>query len=636
MARIGIILELDSTYYEALSAAKQFPALTIEVVKVKNYDEGIAIAKSMVEGGTEVLISRAGYIPKLRAASIVVPIVEIPFSVGNLLYQLVSAKNAYEVVGLVATKSILDSAKEIEYALGSNIHYYEVSSVEDYEAVAFTAKADGVKILVGGYDETRFASQVGLESIILRTSSEDVLAALIEAKKFTDKIDEQNKRKEELNTLLNIVGEGLILYNSKGDITFVNQTAITMFEHDSFFSASDRKQPEPWLDKIRSVINSNEAILNSIEGFNDTKYLYSIYPISDTNDITGAVLKIQRVADIQGIEQNIRSRLSKQGLIALHTFNDIVGSSASIKDTIAKAKRYSSTDSTILITGESGTGKELLAQGIHNSSLRASGPFVAINCAAIPPTLLESELFGYKEGAFTGAKKGGKIGLFELAHNGTLFLDEVGEIDISIQPRLLRALEERRIMRLGDDRTIPVNVRIIAATNKNLHEMILNHQFREDFYYRLNVLALEIPPLRARKEDLEALIDHFLLKKCTALKRPLPRVSPEAMKALASYNWPGNIRELSNIIERLVVISLKNEIDQNTVKEAMGNTLADHSLQEELRPTTTSQKAEYLKAEELVIIQRVLNECHGNKTEAASRLGISRPTLYKKLQHASS
>lgn len=635
MARIGIILELDSSYYEALSAAEEFPALTIEVVKVRNYEEGIAAAKSMIENGTEVLISRAGYIPKLRAANAIVPVVEIPFSVSNLLYQLVSAKDAHEVVGLVATKSILDIAKGIECAFGSDIHYYEVSSAEDYEAVAFTAKRDGVKILVGGYDETRFAARAGLESSILRTNSDDVLAALIEAQKITDKIDEQNKRKEELNTLLNIVGEGLILYNQEGRITFVNQTAVTMFEHDPFFNDPDCERSEPWLGQIKAVIESNEAALNLIEEFRDTKYLYSIYPIGVIDNNAGAVLKIQRVSDIQGMEQNIRSRLFKQGLIAPHTFNDIIGSSDSIKDTIARAKRYSSTNSTILITGESGTGKELLAQGIHNSSLRADGPFVAINCAAIPPTLLESELFGYKEGAFTGAKKGGKIGLFELAHNGTLFLDEVGEIDIAIQSRLLRALEEKRIMRLGDDRTLPVNVRIIAATNKDLWEMILNHQFREDFYYRLNVLALEVPPLRARKNDLEALIDHFLLQKCTDLKRPLLSITPEAMQILTSYSWPGNIRELSNIIERLVVISLKKEIDPNTVREAMGNTLAPHPSQAEAQPAAAVKKAEYLKHEELAIIQKVLEECHGNKTEAASRLGISRPTLYKKLQHTS-
>ena len=176
------------------------------------------------------------------------------------------------------------------------------------------------------------------------------------------------------------------------------------------------------------------------------------------------------------------------------------------------AKRDFGVDSTVLITGESGTGKELFAQSIHNYSPRTNGPFVAVNCAAIPPSLLESELFGYKEGAFTGARKGGKTGLFELAHNGTIFLDEIGEIDLSIQSRLLRVLEERRIMRLGDEKIIPVNVRIIAATNKNLYEMVKSGQFREDFYYRLNVLAIELPPLRDRNSDLDMVIRHFLHK----------------------------------------------------------------------------------------------------------------------------
>ena len=218
------------------------------------------------------------------------------------------------------------------------------------------------------------------------------------------------------------------------------------------------------------------------------------------------------------------------------------------KETIQTAKRYALVSSTVLITGESGTGKEIFAQSIHNFSMRHNEAFVAINCATIAPNLLESELFGYVEGAFTGARHGGKIGLFELAHNGTIFLDEIGETSLDIQARLLRVLEERQIMRVGDDQIIPINIRIIAATNKDLRKMVEAGKFRSDFYYRLNVLPLKLRPLRDRKEDLYELIESFKKKYADEHSRNLFQFTPAGMDVMMNYSWPGNARELKNVI----------------------------------------------------------------------------------------
>lgn len=472
MAEIGIILELDSTYYEALSASKNYPEGTINVVKVTDYEGGLIEAKKMVKSGTQILISRAGYILKLRSANISIPIVEIPFSIGKLLGELVRAQKQYGSIGLAGTNSLLEAAKEVECALDNKIHYYEVNSAEDYEKAAIEAKKDGIHALVGGYDETRYANMYGIERIILTTSEDEILFAISEAKNIIDHINIKNKQNEELNTIFNIIDEGLVKFDENCKVTLMNQPASAIFGVPDSNCDLNSIFPMPWIEQIKSAINKNETTLNVLLEHKNNKYVTSIYPFCSNETISGAVVKLQRFNDVQGMAASVRSQLSKQGLIATHTFEDIIGNSSIIKEKIVLAKRYSGVDSTVLITGESGTGKELFAQSIHNCSPRANGPFVAVNCAAIPSTLLESELFGYIDGAFTGAKKGGKVGLFELAHKGTIFLDEIGEIDISIQTRLLRVLEERRIMRLGDDKIIPVNVRIIAATNKNLQEMV--------------------------------------------------------------------------------------------------------------------------------------------------------------------
>jgi transcriptional regulator with PAS, ATPase and Fis domain len=257
----------------------------------------------------------------------------------------------------------------------------------------------------------------------------------------------------------------------------------------------------------------------------------------------------------------IKKRKSlNNGYIATYTFEDIIGHSMAIRQVITKAKSFAQSDFSILILGESGTGKELIAQAIHNASPRRNDPFVAINCAAVPESLLESELFGYEEGAFTGARKGGKKGLFELAHRGTVFLDEIGDLPLYLQVRLLRFLQEKTVMRIGATKVNNVNVRIISATNRDLLQMIREGKFREDLYFRLNVLPIRLPPLRERKEDIIPLINHFLKKLSNDNNNRKKQFfkSPEILMALIEYDWPGNIRELENCIA--YILSLGKEI----------------------------------------------------------------------------
>lgn len=307
--------------------------------------------------------------------------------------------------------------------------------------------------------------------------------------------------------------------------------------------------------------------------------------------------------------------------------NALIWKSDKIDEVIKLVNKVAGTDSTVLLTGESGTGKELIAKLIHNMSHRNNELMISVNCSAIPENLVESELFGYEEGAFTGAKKGGSMGKFELANNSTLFLDEIGEMPLSIQTKLLRALQERQIERIGGKKVIPVNVRVICATNKNLKEMVRNGTFRSDLFYRLNVIPINIPPLRERKEDIPFLINHFISYYNQKFKKNIKGLTDEAMQLMSAYNWPGNVRELKNVIEYLENVVDGEEINKshlpNTFLIMSDDTYSDKSLKI------------IMESYEKMVLERLIKQADTTvkKENLAKQLGISRATLYRKLEN---
>ncbi len=320
------------------------------------------------------------------------------------------------------------------------------------------------------------------------------------------------------------------------------------------------------------------------------------------------------------------------------TFADIIGKNSKLQETINIAKTTSQSDSNVLLLGESGTGKDIIAQAMHNESPRKNNPFLAINCAALPRELIASELFGYEEGAFTGAKKGGNVGKFELANQGTLFLDEIGDVPLDLQVSLLRVLEEKSVMRLGGSNLIPVNVRIIAATNKNLEEEIARNRFRSDLYYRLGVIRLTIPPLRNRRDDIPLLAEHFLKLICKRFGQPLKKMTPQAIQALLNYQWPGNIRELQNVLEGAVQLSPGEEIDNGFIANYLGlegsvlpSVKAVQEEQAEPAALNEEHKPEQTCEDELFMIEKLLKKNKYNKSKTAEDLGISRQCLYRRL-----
>lgn len=321
------------------------------------------------------------------------------------------------------------------------------------------------------------------------------------------------------------------------------------------------------------------------------------------------------------------------------TFRDIIGQSASlqsVKDTAEIAAKHSPA---VLITGESGTGKEMFAQAIHNCSPRANGPFVAINCGAIPKSLIESELFGYEAGAFTGAQKGGHIGKFELANKGTIFLDEIGDMPYEIQVALLRVLQTKEVIRIGGKAPVKIDVRVIAATNQNLEKRIADNTFRQDLYYRLNVLSIHLPALRDRLDDILPLSNYFIQKYSRTFDKRVTSISQEAQVILSRYSWPGNIRELENIIERAIIVCKGSLIEpQDLPDQLYVGALSKHKISLYERPspvmssgleTSTMQGKEQREFEELTA---ALQKWSGNLSEVAKQLGVSRPTIYRKLK----
>lgn len=350
---------------------------------------------------------------------------------------------------------------------------------------------------------------------------------------------------EQIKALVELMEDGIVLTDLTNHIYLANQKAKSMLKKKSKiienFNIVDIL-PELKIDL--SVDSKKQGVTEKIISIDDVNIIARVSTIYSDEAKKGNIITLRNFNELEEKQHIIRSKISGSKHEAKYVLSDIKGESSIIKETIIASERMARSDSSVFITGESGTGKEVFAQSMHNLSPRNKFNFVALNCSAIPENLLESEMFGYEEGAFTGAKKGGKIGLFELAHMGTIFLDEIGEMPLTLQSKLLRVLEEKKVARIGALKLIDVNVRVIAATNRNIKELIKEKKFREDLYYRLNVLPLEIPALRERKEDIPILIEHFMTsmsKKC--------ETSASAMQKICEYNWPGNVRELRNAVE---------------------------------------------------------------------------------------
>ena len=426
----------------------------------------------------------------------------------------------------------------------------------------------------------------------------------------------------EQKALLELMDEGVVTLDAGSSIRFINAKAMTMLH----------LHREPVGRNIHEVIRFSQAVEPLLEAKNafhdvDTTLMLEeaaqsipcVLSAAVNHSTGGMILTLRETARMREFATRVI------GAKATFSFDDILGQSPSLQEVLRKARKIAESDSTVLLLGESGTGKELFAQSLHNASPRRGKPFVVVNCGALPRELIQSELFGYTEGSFTGASRQGKPGKFELADGGTIFLDEIGEMPLDVQVNLLRLLQNREVVRIGGQRTRRVNIRIIAATNRNLYQAVQRRTFREDLYYRLNVFPLHIPPLRERQGDIALLAGHFMQKFARQAGNMLKGISEEALRALQSYTWPGNIRELENVMERAAYMAGGSEI---TLEDLPGN------IVEALHGEGACQ-GEGLCREgkgERVALEEALRASRGRIAEALALLGMNRSTFYYKLR----
>jgi len=495
-----------------------------------------------------------------------------------------------------------------------------------------------------------------VEIIYNLTDNKDLLAILEGQKgKFnviptviTDFIIEQIKQITDLKSLqsmleaiINSTEDAISVVNEQGNGLLINPaytklTGMTQQEIISKPADVDIYEGESMHMQVLKTKKPVRGIPMKV-GPKHKDVIVNVAPVLVDGQLKGSVGIIHDTSEIKKLTEELeKARKIIRTLEAKYTFYDIIGVGDEIKDALDTAQRSAKTHATILLRGESGTGKELFAHAIHNSSDQKYHQFVRVNCAAISNQLIESELFGYIEGAFTGAKKGGKKGLFEVASGGTIFLDEIGELELNTQAKLLRVLQEKEIVRVGDSKAIPINVRVIAATNLNLEKAVADGSFRKDLYYRLSVLPIYIPSLKERKSDLPLLCKHLIKKLNIEYGRNVESISDEVLNIFLDYNWPGNVRELENIIGRAIinmtygesVIELKHLPPLKQEAEPFANVIEDNSLKTD-RFISLHEK---LANEEKNYLTCILKKTNNNKTKTAKVLGISVRNLYYKLE----
>lgn len=440
-----------------------------------------------------------------------------------------------------------------------------------------------------------------------------------------------------INAMTNVPYIAAMIVDKQGYVVFVNKTYLKMLKRTEKQMIGKHISEITPNSRTLEVLKTGKAIIGYYWPVNDYEGVASSIPLFKGDELVGCLAYsiFLDIWDGKTLMENLVNELNvyKREVTSLYAakydFDSLVGESPAMEAVKKLGRQVASRpDTTVLITGESGTGKELMAHSIHSASSRARFPFVKVNCAAIPENLLESELFGYSDGAYTGAKKGGKSGKFEVAHGGSIFLDEVGDMSLGMQAKLLVVLQEKEIERLGDNRPIRVNVRVIAATNRNLEEMVEEGRFREDLYYRLNVVRIHMPALRHRSSDIPQLVEHLMRKLNKKLKTSVTSISAAAMGRITEYNWPGNVRELENVLERALILADMSGADAITPECLV-------LMNDKANPGAVSfgKGLKTLTEEfERKVIARVLEETGYNKIEAANRLDIDASSLYRKIK----
>ncbi len=459
-----------------------------------------------------------------------------------------------------------------------------------------------------------------------------MIIAAVEAIENQLKLEESNRKllmsNQHFYAIMESISEGLISVDSSCKITDINLEARKLFgiKEEDVLGKHIKKLFNSNYKKIQRVLNqgigfAEEEIVLYTKRRGTVRFISTATPIKDEkNNTAGAVITFREIKTVHNL---INKMIGSE---ARFTFESILGKSKKLLEAIKIAKLAAENDTNVLLQGESGTGKEMFAQAIHNNSSRRDGPFIFINCGAIPRELVATELFGYVEGAFTGARKGGHPGKFELADGGTIFLDEIGDMPLDTQANLLRVLETKEIRRIGGKKVIPINVRVIAATHKNLEKEVEQGNFRQDLFFRLNVTPIKIPPLRERKEDIPLLVKHFTKKISRQMNKHIEDIHPEVIDIMCRHNWPGNVRELQNVLQQAINLCNSRVLTLKHLPDSIKNSPSNNSS------TISAKTLKTLEEIEAEAINKTLNLLKGNVAKTARILGIGRNTLYRKMK----
>ena len=598
------------------------------VVAASGRQETVKCAQTLAAAGAEIIITRKGT-RRIVEEVTNLKVVSLNNSLSDYLWML--KERGLHTPGLIAffsydpmSSDILQMCEMLEVQTKN----YIFKSFADCRGCVERALKDGAVFSVGGAWTDPWAKRLGLPHVIVENSVETILNALESATQLRRvQVEEAEKQclfktqSEMYQAVLDFTHDAILAIDENGRIQVLNPPAERIMgcrAADSVGQPVEAVLPNTLLP---DVLESGEKQLDQIMQIHQTLCNTNRIPILVDGQRRGVVATFQDVKQLQNSEQKIRLKLHEKGLVAKYAFNDILGDSPAIRSTIQIARSYAASRASVLILGETGTGKELFAQSIHNASDRRDGPFVAINCAAVSNSLLESELFGYEAGSFTGASRGGREGVFELAHGGTLFLDEIGEIPRETQVELLRVLQEKEIRRVGGSRVIPVDVRIIAATNKDLLQETVEGRFREDLYYRLDVLDLKLPPLRERGDDVKILGLH-LFRQLPGGKDPIMQSQfLYLLEQAGPYQWYGNIRELQNFVERANILMRNAGASSVTVSDILRR-----------RAEPAPEPCQETESRDRRAIEAALHNHPGSMADAARSLGCSRQTLWRKMK----
>ncbi|EQG62336.1 sensory box protein [Clostridioides difficile DA00142] len=627
------------------------------IIDILNLDLMENQGRILVEKGAQAIIGRGGGY-SLVIDTVNVPVIPMNMKSTDLLRAIEIAKKYSKKVVLI----LGDNEVSFDYVGWRNVISTEITEEwfeSKYEirikVVKYIDQKDEV-VIVGGGLACSFARQYGIDSVFATASDESIREAVEYCKKLLDTLGEEKFNNEVLRNILDGIKDGVIAIDSNGSIILYNESAKNMLKVERKCALNKYiLDVFPKMEWMLDCLHEKEDVEDrKIRNINNLIVNTRTTLIKVDNSTYGVLGIIQDITKLQNLERKIRFDLNQKGLYARYTFDDFLFKDKLTKEFIEEAKKIGKSDYTTLLYGESGSGKEIIAHSIHNISKRKDRPFVAINCATIAENLLESELFGYEEGAFTGARKGGKRGLFELAHGGTLFLDEINSLSFNIQTKLLRVIEERQIMRIGSDYIIPLDIRIIAATNESLTEKIVMGTFRADLFYRLSSLEINIPPLRDRREDIIPLFNNFVnevlkddgLNGINSIDENFVLTKDE-MDKLYNYSWPGNVRELKTIAQKYVVtgkIKLRQDRDFKTKKllpnsevdKFNSETTASVEVQDEsinISKINDGKISIDIKEVNKYVEEKIISMLFAqglSKNEVAQVLGISRTSLWKK------